>query len=248
MLVSLLPDHKIYVEPFLGAGSILFGKAKCKCEAVNDLDGNLINFWKVCRDDHEALIRSFECIPNSKQAVDTYWDKYCAGEYESDLERAHIFYCLVVRGLGEDMRSLIFERNCISHSAFSANTIEQTISDVYERLIHVQIECQDFTEVMHFYDSPDTVYYLDPPYHDGCHKCVTHKFDDERCQELADICKNLKGKFLLTINDDDFMRDTFKDFNVNTYETYYSVCKTNSRRKPFSELIITNYDAAQVGA
>jgi DNA adenine methylase len=64
--------------------------------------------------------------------------------------------------------------------------------------------------------------------------------------KLADCCKQAKGKWLYTINDDEYIRELFKDFNIMNHEVYYGICKTYNGRKDFSELIITNYDVKQI--
>lgn len=241
-LVSLFPEHTTYVEPFTGGARIIFQKKKCLCEVINDLDGNLMNFWRVCRDDHEALIRSFDYALTSREVFEEYQRKYKANDFANPLERAHIFYYLNQAGFGADMKDLSFGRCKGKKPVFAPDRIEDTINSAYDRLKNVTIENQDFVPLMRFYDTPNTFFYLDPPYR-GDRKYCVGLFEDERYRELAEICKELKGKFLLTINDDEFMRDTFKDFNVDTYETYYSVCRRDSGRHQFSELIITNYDA-----
>lgn len=64
--------------------------------------------------------------------------------------------------------------------------------------------------------------------------------------KLADCCKNAKGKRLYTINDDEYIRELFKDFYITDHKVYYSVCKSDNGRQDFSELIITNYDLQEV--
>ena len=91
------------------------------------------------------------------------------------------------------------------------------------------------------YDSPDTFFYLDSPYRNTKQYAVG-KFTDEQYQLLADCCRNAKGKWLYTINDNEYIRELFKDFNIMTHDVYYSICKTQNGRQDFKELIITNYD------
>lgn len=109
-----------------------------------------------------------------------------------------------------------------------------------DRLRNTYIENLSFDEIIKKYDRPHTFFFCDPPYFET--KGYKDKFTEEHHLLLRDILSNIRGKFLLTINDHEKVRAWYKNFNMIETEVGYSVCKDNSGRRNFSELIITNYD------
>ena len=227
-------------------GGILFQKTPSKCEVLNDLDGDLINFWRVVQSDGDKLINSFQFIPPSRQLFDEYKQKYLTHNYKDNFERAHIFYYLNRAGFASDMKNPSFGSHKNDRSRYRPSTVRNKIERVFERLQDVTLECKDFSEVIPMYDSKDSFFYMDPPYRCS-HQYIVGKFEDERYKELAELCKKLKGKCLITLNDDEYVRDTFIDLNVVDHEVFYSAGKDEESRRKFGEVVITNYELQKVG-
>ena len=242
-LIPLIPKHKCYVEVFGGAGWMLFAKETSTVEVLNDLDSNLMNFWSVIKNAPDQFIRSFNYTLVSRETFDKYKRKYKQNDFEDNIEKAHVFYYLVNAGFASDMKNPVFGTKCQSRNGLRVEEVDTTIPEAYKRLQRVTIENKSFEGLFSIYDSPDTFFYLDSPYRNTKQYAVG-KFTDEQYQLLADCCRNAKGKWLYTINDDEYIRELFKDFNIMTHDVYYSVCKTQNGRQDFKELIITNYDIA----
>lgn len=241
-LIPLVPKHKCYVEVFGGAGWMLFAKEPSTVEVLNDFDSNLMNFWAVVKNAPDQFIRSFNYTLVSRETFNEYKRKYKENDYEDNIEKAHIFYYLVQSGFASDMKNPVF--GCTGYrnrSDLQIEKIKENIDNAYNRLIKVTIENKSFEDVLRLYDNKNTFFYIDPPYRNTKQYAVG-KFTDEQYKLLAECCKNAKGKWLYTINDDEYIRELFKDFNIMTHDVYYSVCKTDNGRKDFKELIITNYD------
>lgn len=241
-IIPLIPKHKGYVEVFGGAGYLLFEKERANWEILNDFDSNLMNFWSVVKYSKEQFLKSFEYTLISRQTFDEYkkiW-KSTYDDIEDNVIKAHIFYYLCNAGFGADMKNPCFGTKK-DKFPLQIDKIERDINNAYERIKTVVIENLSFEKCIPKYDKEDTFFYLDPPYR-NTKEYATGKFTDEQYSLLADLCKNIKGKFLMTINDDEYIRELFKDFNIITQDVYYSVCKTENGRKSFKELIITNYD------
>ena len=243
-ILPLIPEHKGYVEVFGGSGVVLLNKEQSKWEVLNDFDGNLMNFWKVIQTKPREFVDSFKFELVSRQLFDEYKAKYKTDDYESDVERAKIFYYLVKAGFGADMKNPVFgtgkDRNRLR--------LEQIVDDIkntYKRIQKTTIENRSFEKLFPTYDSEDTFFYLDPPYR-KTKQYATGKFTDEQYEALRDCLANAEGKFLMTINDDEYIRELFQDFYITDHEVYYSVCKSSNGRVNFSELIITNYDIAEI--
>lgn len=246
-LQKYIPKHKTYVEGFGGGGGLLFHKPRSRFEVFNDLDGELMNFWRVVKEQHEELIESFRYTLISRRTYDEYKEKFHKGEYASDLERAHIFYYLNQAGFGGDMLWLSFGTKKADYSRFDIKAIPGQIERAYERLYRVIIENKDYKEIFRLYDYKDAFFYLDPPYRNARPYRIG-TFADEDYVELRNMCRDMKGKCMLTLNDDPFIRELFSDFQIHERGTRYSVCRIDNDKHQ-QELIITNYDKEEcIGA
>jgi DNA adenine methylase len=243
-LLPLFPNHKGYVEVFGGSAIMLLNKEVSKWEILNDFDSNLMNFWSVVQTAHEQFIQSFEWELVSRERFEYFKQKYKNSDFEDSIEKAKAFYYLVKAGFGADMKNPIFGTGK-DRNRLRLEQIEEDIKNTYKRLQKVTIENKSFEDIFRIYDSEDTFFYLDSPYR-NTKGYATGKFTDEHFARLAECCKNAKGKWLYTINNDEYIREIFKDFYIMNHDVYYSVCKSENGRQDFKELIITNYDPTTV--
>ncbi|MFA0816013.1 MAG: DNA adenine methylase [Anaerofustis sp.] len=239
-LLPIIPEHVCYAEVFGGAGWLLFAKAPSRVEILNDLDGNLMNFWSVVKNAPDQLIESFNYNLISRETFDTCRLKFINGEYEDSIERAHIFYYILKTCFGCKMTELSFGITKTRSLAFNVDRIEKDINAAYERLKHVTIESLDFRKVMKHYDSADTLFFLDPPYLDTMGYAVGD-FGINDYYDLHAIINQISGKFILTVNDHPDLRNMFKDFNFIEHDVLYSMMSNKAKQRKFGELIITNY-------
>ncbi|WP_166462425.1 DNA adenine methylase [Psychrobacillus vulpis] len=243
-LVSIIPPHEGYVEVFGGAGWVLFAKPTSKWEVLNDLDNNLFNFWHVIRNQKEEFIKSFQYEIISRTSFNNYKQIYKSNSYKDSIEKAHILYYLLEAGIGASLPDG-------GGSGFGAakdrsrlrlDKLPDDIEKAYDRLINVTIECKDFREIIKFYDSHTTFFYLDPPYRNTRRTSYpVGNFTDKDYEDLYLLCKDIKGKFLLTLNNDPFIQSLFSEFTILDKRVYYNVSTSNKGRGDFSELIILNY-------
>ncbi|WP_025909305.1 DNA adenine methylase [Priestia flexa] len=240
-LLPLFPEHRCYVEVFGGAGWTLFGKEPSRVEILNDFDSNLMNFWSVVQNAKDQLIDSMQYTLVSRELFDEYKQKYKNNDFNDAIEQARVFYYLVNAGFASDMKNPVFGTKSQSRNGLRPESIEQSINDAYKRLQKVTIENKSFENIFKIYDNEETFFYLDSPYRNTKQYAVG-KFTDEQYELLADCCKKAKGKWLYTINNDEYIKELFKGFNIMDHDVYYSVCKTENGRTNFKELIITNYD------
>jgi DNA adenine methylase len=242
--LPLLPEHKGYVEVFGGAGYLLFAKAPSQWEVLNDLDNNLMNFWYVVQNHYQEFIDSFRFVLVSRDTFDKYKIKYKTNNYSDNIERAHIFYYLTKAGFGADMKNPVFGTGQ-GRNRLRLEQIEDDIIKAHKRLLKVVIENKPFEDMLRIYDGRDTFFYLDPPYR-NVKQYPVGKFTDEQYQLLAEYCQHIHGKWLLTINDDEYIKRLFGSFNIIPHNVYYNICQTQNGRRSFKELIITNYDISEV--
>ncbi len=239
-IIPFIPQHTGYIEVFGGAASVLFTKTPSKWEVLNDLDGNLMNFWDVVQNSYDELIHSFEYELVSRQKFNFYKQKYLQNDYIDNIERAKIFYYLNKSDFGADMKNPIFGVGK-DRSRLRLEQIKSDIELSHERLIKVIIEHKNFVDIFKIYDDKNSFFYIDSPYR-NTKQYITGKFTDEQYYQLCDCCSNAKGKWLYTINDDLFIRELFKEFNIFTQDVPYSISKNQNGRYKNKELIITNYN------
>ena len=224
---------------------MLFRKPISKCEVINDFDGNLMNFWTQVRDHHTELIDSFRYLPASREVFESYKTKYQNSDYADDLERAHIYYYINRICFGGDMKGPCFGTSKRVPSTYRPDKLATDIEAAFQRIQKVLIENKNFADIIRRYDCKDTFFCIDPPYRNAKQYAVG-QFTDEQYVQLHECCKNIQGKCLITLNNDEFIRRVFSDFNLIDHKVAYKICRDTAGRREFGELIITNYDVGEV--
>lgn len=167
-LLPLLPEHRTWVDVFFGGGSLTFAKPPAPVEIVNDLDSEVVNFFRVLRDPEkaEALFRLCALTP------------YCRAEFleardseppESDTERAYRFFIVNRMSYGGGMKQWSYSQTLARKRVAASVDVwlkgVDCLPQVATRLLSVQVEQDHFREIIPRYDTKDTLFYLDPPYH-----------------------------------------------------------------------------------
>lgn len=234
VIIEMIPEHTCYVELFFGAGWIYFGKEPSKVEVINDIDKELINLFKMIKYHAPEIERMLEYEFSGRDIFEEY--KHCTVEYMTEIHRAVRFLYLISQsfagkghhyGYGTTSRPKpqIFNKN--------------VLIDLKERLRNTYVENLSFEKIIDKYDREYTFFFADPPYYQTTG--YDNEFGEREHLLLRDKLINLKGKFLLTINDHKSTREWYKDFNIKKIEVTYSVSKEHKARKKYGELIITNY-------
>lgn len=233
-IIGMIPEHTCYVEPFFGAGWVFFGKEPSKVEVINDIDSELVNLFKMIKYHAEEVNRllSYEICSR-----DSFADYKCFDEsLLTDIQRAVRFIYL----LSQSFASKGDNYGYGTTTRPSPQIFEiKDLLKLKERLRNAYIENLSFDEIFKKYDRPHTFFFCDPPYFETTG--YNNKFAEKEHLTLLDKLKSIQGKFLLTINDHDWVRKWYKDFNIIETEVNYSVSKESSGRRNFKELIITNY-------
>lgn len=199
-IVSHIPPHKVYCEPFLGSGAVFLNKEPAYNEILNDIDDDIYNFFKVVREQSEELCRLIEATPYSRAEYSTaYMD-----ESVSDLERARRFAVKCWQGFGCGNKYKNGYRRGIG--AISPNPakawagLPKTIQLVAERLKNAQIEHKDALELIKDMYGKDTFIYIDPPYLQYTRKgyLYNHEMTDEQHAKLLKVVKESDCKIMIS--------------------------------------------------
>ncbi len=245
-IIELLPAHTCYVEPFAGAAWVLFGKPPSNVEVLNDIDQELITFFRVVKEKPEELIASFE------------WELVARAEFErlaqldptqlTDVQRAHRFYYLIMAGWGGELNYPRFQTSINDgghgNRLFGAlQTLRQRITPVYERLRTVIIENLDWQECINRYDRPGTVMYIDPPYPENGCNYVYNMREKEAHELLASRLNATHCKWILSSYDSPYIRSLFEGHPILSVQSASGMNteKKGSTRVINREVLITNF-------
>lgn len=235
VIIERIPEHLTYVEAFSGGARVFFRKPPSKVEVLNDLDSELVNFYRVCQNHYEELIRSMQFMPVSREWFNGL--EASSSEHLTDIQRAARFLYMQKTAYGGRLTRQAYGVRVIANANLRANTIAETLAETHERLIGVQIEHLPYDQVIQRYDRPGTFFYLDPPYYDV--RLYRHNLEHEDFVRMAELLSGIKGKFLLSLNDHPVVRKLFAGFTIETVNVVYSLHRRSGRQ--YQELLIRNY-------
>ena len=243
-ILPKIPPHTTYVEPFFGGGAVFWGKSPSAAEVVNDISNRLIAFYKVLKYDLDELQSLIDETFHSRAQHRETDAEYESGEVEiSDALRMAwavwvqcnmSFSSVIGGGFGYDRQG-----KC----ALKLFNKKQQLCDAYQaRLKFVTIESYDVLKVIRAYDTPDTFFYLDPPYvssDQGMYKGYT----TEDFVKLLDACVNMKGKFLLSSYPEPVLLEYRQKYGWHTEDIEKAVAVDGRRKetKTKVECLTWNY-------
>ncbi len=207
-----------------------------KAEIINDINGELVNLYRIVRRYPNTLYKETEFMFASRQEFERLLKTQ--PETLTDIERAARFLYLQNQAFGGKVTGQSFGVSIDRPARFDFVKLNDRIRAVGERLASVTIERQDFETFIKRYDTKDTLFYLDPPYwgnETDYGKGVFTRADFER---LRDCLTGIKGRFILSLNDTPQVKELFKNFTIEQTDVTYSISKTGCCNR--SELIITN--------
>lgn len=236
-ICEYIPKHDVYLEPFAGSLAILFNKERSHIETVNDLHGEVVNFFRVLRDNPEALIKLIELTPYSREEYDLSYS--CT---DDDIERARRFCVRCWMGFGcANLYHNGFKSGQQSNSPNPAKAwaeLPETLSLATERLKGVQIENLPAIELINRYDTSDVFIYADPPYLHETRKnyLYKHEMSDAEHVELLKSLSKHPGKVLISGYDNDL----YNEFLNGWKKVYKNTLAEGGARR--IETLWMNYD------
>lgn len=234
----MIPEHTCYVEPFFGAGWVYFGKSPSKAEVINDIDGELINLFRVIRTHPEELARHTENEFSARERFEEFRE---STKGMTDIQRAVRYLYLISHSFGGKGRNYGYGTTKGPKQSILPAEMAATLSD---RLKNTYVENRSFEEIFRRYDREHTFFFCDPPYFETCIEFSPDQnitFGQAEHEKLAGILRQIKGKFMLTINDHPFIREIYEGFWIEEVEVGYSIAKVGEGRRGYAELIIQKH-------
>lgn len=232
------PDHICYVESFGGSAAILLNKVPSPVEIYNDLDGEVVNLFRVLRSGQaEYLIEAVSLTPYSREELNH-------SEPDTDpVERARRLLVRSWFGIANDAgrapkTGFRVSRNRIPSAATDWKNLQATLKEAVERLRNVVIERRDALELIVKHDGPGTLHFVDPPYLKSTRSgngCYTHELTDTEHTELLRILKSCVGKVVLCGYDNELYNAALNGWSKASYG---SICLGGSMR---SECLWMNF-------
>jgi DNA adenine methylase len=254
-LLPLLPNTNHYCEPFAGSGAVLLNRKPSPVETYNDLDGEVVNFFRVLRQQKEALLEAISLTPFSREE----FAMACTLDPNlTELERARRFFVRarqVRTGLAQKA-SLGRWANCKNTSRSGMSGVVsrwlggiENLESIADRLIRVQIENRPAIEAIHLYDSPETFFYCDPPYiHETRGDINSYGFEMQNADHvvLAKTLNSVDAMVAISNYDCDLMNDLYPS---SRWYKHYSPEKTiHSTKDKRQEVLWVNYAVEEIAA
>lgn len=234
-ITPLFPEHTCYVEPFAGAGGMFFSKDESKVEVLNDIDGDIVNLYRVVKHHIEPLYLEFKWVLTSREQWE--WLNITPPESLTDIQRAARFLYLQKLAFGGKAHGRSYGTATTSRPKLNLLTLENDLVDMHQRLAAVQIERKPWQDIVRQYDRPHTLFYCDPPYWETAG--YGHDFGFEHYKEMAEMMRSIKGTMLISINDHPDIREVFRGLPMTEITTTYTV-GGNGKSTRAAELLISN--------
>ena len=253
-LLPLLPHTQHYCEPFGGSAAVLINREPSPVETYNDIEGGVVNFFRVLREQRESLVEAIGLTPFSREEYEqalNYSDPTV-----SSLERARRFYICARQtrtGLAQKGSSGRWAHCLLTSRAGMAGAVSrwlgsvEDLPEIAQRLLRVQIEHAPAVEVIQRYDSKETLFYCDPPYPHGSRgdkNAYAYEMTDQQHRQLANVLRSVKGKVALSSYHCDLMDELYKGWNFIEAPAK----KIHSTKDDRTEVLWANYDLNEVSA
>lgn len=214
-IVDQFSAHQIYVEPFSGGAAVFFRKTPSSVEVLNDLNGDVINFFSVLRSRAEELIRSIQLTPYSRQEYKNSFEPS-----DEPIEKARRFYVRLWQGFGGSLfedTSWRYQTNSKRGTSFVDVDWNETdhLWQAAKRLKMAQIENDDAFRVIQRFDTDGTLFYVDPPYLPATRSprraeaMYSHELDESAHIELAKVLTAVQGMVVLSGYPSDLYHDLY---------------------------------------
>ncbi|KEC73893.1 adenine specific DNA methyltransferase, D12 class [Rhizobium leguminosarum bv. phaseoli CCGM1] len=227
--------HQLYAEPFVGMGGVFFRRTKVpRSEVINDRNGDVINLFRILQRHYPQFMDTLKFQITSRREFDRL--KACDPATLTDLERAARFIYLQKLAFGGKVTGQNFGVNRGGGARFNLTRLAPLLEDVHERLAGVVIENLNWLGFIDRYDRPGTLFYLDPPYFGNEGDYGKSIFGRDQFEAMAARLRQLKGRFILSINDVPEIRSLFSGCLIQPVELAYSI--SGGKGTTAKELII----------
>jgi DNA adenine methylase len=221
---------------------VLFAKEPSRAEVINDLDSELITFWRVLQNHLEEFLRYYKFAVVSREIFEL--EKRKDPFTLTDIQRAVRYFYLQKLGFGGKTVGRTFGTSAESPSNLNLLSMEDHLLEIHWRFKRITIEHLPAVECIRRYDREGTLFYIDPPYYDTAGYAVP--FGHQDYLDLKEALGEIKGRFILSLNDHPTVRSIFSAYQIDSVKLKYSAGNSRSasdtRSVDRGEVIIRNYN------
>lgn len=239
-IISLMPSHRSYLEPFFGSGAVLFNKPRSAIETINDIDGDITNFFKVLRESTDRLIREISLTPYSRDVFDDAHENRGVG----DFDRAYRF--AIRSRMGHGFKT--YEKTGFKIDVYARersycvdvwNSMPERLAEAALRLKNVQIENRPAIELIRHFNHDNVLIYADPPYllNTRGGKQYRHEMTEKDHLELISALRDHKGYVILSGYPSEMYDRELTGWQKITKKSY------NQKSDPRTEVLWCNFTA-----
>jgi len=246
-IIEHFPEHKCYVEVFGGSGAVLVNKDESHTEVYNDIDGDLVHFFTVLRDQEEELVEWLDLTPYAREQHEEWAKEFYNGERPEDpIERAGKFFYLRYSQYASKYRTKSgFASAHQRNKARKLRNATEKLHDFADRFKDVQIENLDYQDLFERYDSDHTFFYADPPYLDEGDDLYRHgEFDHNR---FIDVIEETEGKWAVSYQRVPERLEKYTIVEKGRAQFMNKQHDNDSRSTEVTERLILNYGEDEVG-
>jgi DNA adenine methylase len=244
-ITQYIPEHVCYVEPFAGGAKLLFAKEPSPVEILNDIDDDLVNLYRVIQnaEKRQKLINILNETPYSRSIFQSW--KHGNKTTLDDIEKAGRYFFLCKASFAGDVERGGFgmpSKGTGRNPARTFRTAIDSLDIIADRLKNTVIECLDYTDCIQRYDSPETLFYCDPPYLNSEHYYGKDCFTLEDHYRLSELLHNIKGKSMVSHYKNPVYDELYEGWNRYTFESFKGSHKANAGEKPKTvEVLYCNF-------
>ena len=249
-LLKLMPDHICYVEVFGGGAVFLLNKPPSKVEVYNDVDGDLVNLFKVVKERPDEFLKELDLLPYSRQLY--YEFQYKLRGEEDPIKRAAMYYYIIRCCFSGKVGSGFSTGKGVNQARKYFNALED-IRKIHKRLKNVVIEQLDFRDCILRYDGERTLFYLDPPHlyyaTEKGKDYYKYGFTDRDYMDLLNLLTKIKGKFILKQTYQQFVAEWAREnkFNMKVITAPRWAKRDFGERKYMGVMLIYNFERKRRG-
>lgn len=239
-LIETIP-HRTYAEPFVGMGGVfLRRRQRPQAEVINDFSRDVWTFYRVLQEHHAHFLEMMKFQITSRAEFERL--VAVAPDTLTDMQRAARFLYLQRAAFGGKVASRHFGVGLHRPARFDVTRLAAMLEDLSERLAGVVVERLSWAAFIARYDTPETLFYIDPPYYDCEGDYGPGMFAKSDFEEMAAVLGGLKGRFILSLNDRPEVREIFAAFAIEGVGTHYGLAGRGAQ--PAGEVIISEAQAA----
>ena len=242
---NYMPPHRCFVDLFGGGASVTVGKPMSPVEVFNDIDSDLVNFLLQLRKSPKRMVEALDSLPYARELYEEWkWAEKPTDKFEAAVRWFYLNRSAVACGNNHKSG---WRHGATVNPAKDYYTAVTMLQEFAYRFRSVQIENRDFREIIKTYDTPDTLFYCDPPYV-GNERRYKGGFKEKDHVDLADMLEAIQGKAIVSYYDADLIEQLYgggwRRVEVPTYTT--SQVKRGGEREARTELLLMNWDDPQM--